>query len=139
MGGTAAGGGGRPLGTVVLVLATPLLARLSPTRLTRALAWAIAVPGRRGSSRSAQVRVERAIGIAARFRTQTCLTRGIARYLVLRRAGLAVELVFGLGSPQGSFSGHCWLELDGLPQLEEIDPRPLFPEVLRIPAAGAGA
>lgn len=55
---------------------------------------------------------------------------------MLRRAGLPVELVFGLGMPNGPYEGHCWLELDGLPYLEATDPRGVFPEVFRVPGAG---
>ena len=130
-------GSARPVPTIALVLATPLLARLSPLRLRRVLSYAIAAPWpRRASPEEARAQVERAIGIAARLRTQTCLTRGISRYVVLRRAGLAVELVFGLGAPSGRFEGHCWLELEGRPYLETTDPRGLFPEVFRVPGGG---
>lgn len=106
-------------------------------RLRRVLSYAIAAPWpRRVSPQAAGARVERAIGIAARHRPQTCLSRGISRYVVLRRAGLPVELVFGLGMPNGPYEGHCWLELDGLPYLEATDPRGVFPEVFRVPGAG---
>jgi hypothetical protein len=137
---TAAGArSARPLATVALVLATPLLARLAPARLSRVLARA-AGPARRPhrSAEAASARVERAIALASRLRRQTCLTRGLSRYIVLRRAGLPVELVFGLGASAGAHAGHCWLELDGAPYLEETDPRRLFPEILRVPAAGSG-
>jgi Transglutaminase-like superfamily len=130
-------GSARTVATVALVLATPLLARLTPLRLRRVLSYAIAAPWpRRASPQAARARVERAIGVAARLRPQTCLTRGISRYVVLRRAGLPVELVFGIGTPSGPYEGHCWLELDGAPYLEATDPRGVFPETFRIPGAG---
>ena len=105
-------------------------------RLRSVLSYAIAVPWpRRTSLEAARARVERAIGVAAKVRPQTCLTRGISRYVVLRRAGLPVELVFGLGTPGGPHEGHCWLELDGAPYLEATDPRSVFPETFRVPGA----
>lgn len=54
-----------------------------------------------------------------------CLTRGLTHYYFLRRAGMEVDLVFGIGM-QGSREGHCWLVLEGRPYLEKIDPRKLF-------------
>lgn len=61
----------------------------------------------------------------------SCLTRGLARYYFLRRAGLDVSLHFGIG-PTGKekeFSGHCWLVKEGEPYLEARDPRPLFTDM----------
>jgi hypothetical protein len=55
--------------------------------------------------------------------------------VVLRRAGLPVDLVFGLGAPAGVADGHCWLELHGRPYLEREDPRSVFPEMYRLPRA----
>ena len=126
-----------PVLTVGLVLASPLLARLRPRRLSRVLSLVAARAGRlpRRDTRVAVARVDRALAIAARVRPQTCLTRGISRFVVLRRAGLPVELVFGLGPQDGDYAGHCWLELDGAPYLEQEDPRATFPEVLRVPSA----
>jgi hypothetical protein len=66
----------------------------------------------------------------------TCLTRGVARYYFLRRAGMNVALAFGVGHPaQMDAAGHCWLVKDGQPFLEREDPRPMFIEVFRIAAA----
>lgn len=126
-----------PVLTVGLVLTSPLLARLPPSRLCRVLSLVAVRAGRlpRRDVRFAIARVERALSIAARVRPQTCLTRGISRFVVLRRAGFPVELVFGLGPQAGDYAGHCWLELDGAPYLEQEDPRETFPEVLRVPSA----
>ena len=124
--------------TIALVLATPLLTRLRPRRLCRVLSL---VASRDRTARrdavAATARVDRALAIAERVQRQTCFTRGISRFLVLRRAGLPVELVFGLGPRDGDFAGHCWLELDGEPHLEPEDPRELFPEILRVPTAAS--
>jgi hypothetical protein len=62
-----------------------------------------------------------------------CLTRGITRYYFLRRAGLAVELCFGIGTVDDALVGHCWLVKDDEPYLETDDPRPVFREIYRIP------
>ena len=63
-----------------------------------------------------------------------CLTRGLTLYWFLRRAGLDVELRFGLDpGVSGPTDGHCWLTLDGEPYLEKRDPRPHFAELYRLP------
>jgi hypothetical protein len=66
-----------------------------------------------------------------------CLTRGLTLYWFLRRAGLDVELRFGLDpAHDGDLTdGHCWLTLDGAPYLEPRDPRPRFTELYRLPLA----
>lgn len=120
------------VGTLMLALSAPALARLRPRHLARALAWATARPSR-GVTEAAVARAERALSISGRLRRHTCLTRGIVRFVALRRAGLPVDLVFGLGAPSGVADGHCWLELDGRPFLEREDPRSVFPEMYRLP------
>lgn len=63
-----------------------------------------------------------------------CLTLGLTRYYFLRRAGLDVALLFGMGrvrEGQGP-EGHCWLVRDGEPYLENVDPRPIYAEMWRI-------
>jgi Transglutaminase-like superfamily len=66
-----------------------------------------------------------------------CLTRGITRFLLLRRAGVDVSLCFGVGVVDGAFVAHCWLDRAGCPILETADPRGVFPEVARIPGVRA--
>ncbi len=70
-----------------------------------------------------------------------CLIRGVTRYYFLRRAGVDVRLVFGLGASGDTFEGHCWLVRDGRPFLEASDPRTMFRETYSIPrqAGAAGA
>lgn len=67
-----------------------------------------------------------------------CLTRGITLYWFFRRAGLDVELRFGL-DPRAiePADGHCWLTLDGEPYLEKRDPRLHFTELYRLPLVAA--
>lgn len=52
---------------------------------------------------------------------RTCLYRSLARYAVLRRAGVPVRFVMGV-APSGGEEAHAWLELDGRP-FEELGPR----------------
>jgi hypothetical protein len=56
----------------------------------------------------------------------------------LRRAGLDVELRFGLDTQSvPATDGHCWIALDGEPFLERVDPRPRFAETYRLPLVAA--
>ena len=67
-----------------------------------------------------------------------CLTRGVTLFWFLRRAGLDVELRFGLDPAEDDTTdGHCWLSLDGEPFLEKRDPRPRFAELYRLPLPAA--
>jgi hypothetical protein len=65
-----------------------------------------------------------------------CLTHGVTLYYGLRRRGIDVSLVFGIGPVNGAMEGHCWIELDGQPVLEPADPRAAFTEVTRISRFG---
>jgi hypothetical protein len=58
-----------------------------------------------------------------------CLTRGLTLFYFLRRAGVDVALLFGVGEIDGKPAGHCWIVRGGEPFLEEEDPRPHFTEV----------
>lgn len=63
-----------------------------------------------------------------------CLVRGITRYRFLREAGVDTALCFGIGRLPGqeSFTGHCWLEMDGRAVAEPRDPRPIYTETYRV-------
>ena len=63
-----------------------------------------------------------------------CLVRGITRYRFLREAGVDVTLCFGIGRLPGqeSFTGHCWLEMDGRALAEPREPRPIYTETYRV-------
>ena len=68
---------------------------------------------------------------------QGCLTRAVTLYWFLARAGMPVELRFGIArdaSPDIAADGHAWLALDGAPFLEKVDPEPKFTVTYRIPA-----
>ena len=62
-----------------------------------------------------------------------CLTRGVTLYWLLRRAGVPVELCFGVGRPGEELAGHCWLTRDGRPYLEPADAPAYFDALYRIP------
>jgi hypothetical protein len=63
-----------------------------------------------------------------------CLVRGITRYRFLREAGVDATLCFGIGRLPGqeSFTGHCWLEMDGRALAEPREPRPIYTETYRV-------
>ncbi len=65
-----------------------------------------------------------------------CLTRGVTLYYALRRDGIDLALAFGVGTDQGAPAGHCWLDLDGKPFLERVDPLDKFTEVVRLSPTG---
>jgi hypothetical protein len=87
-------------------------------------------------------RLERLVALAPRVahplvRTG-CLPRGVTLFWFLRRAGLDVELRFGVDpEDRHAVDGHCWLALDGEPFLEKRDPRPRFAELYRVPLPAA--
>jgi hypothetical protein len=65
-----------------------------------------------------------------------CLTRGVTLFWFLRRAGVDVELRFGLDvADPDAADGHCWLALDDEPYMEKVDPRERFAELYRFPLA----
>ena len=87
-------------------------------------------------------RLDRLIALAPRVARPLvrpgCLTRGVTLFWFLRRAGLNVELSFGIDpGDEQTTDGHCWLVLDEEPFLEKVDPRPRFAEVYRLPLATA--
>lgn len=115
-------------------VATPLLASLSLASLERVLEPGI-VP--RPTNASDGVKALGYVeGILPRLRglaRTDCLGRSIVRYYALRRIGFAVTLVFGVGMLNDHPEGHCWLEKDGQPYLEERDPRSRFVPTYTIP------
>jgi len=80
-------------------------------------------------------RIDRLLAAGRPFVRSGCLTRGLTLYYFLRREGVPVTLCFGMGRVDGAFSGHCWVVHNGEPLAEKRDPRPLFAETFRIPAA----
>lgn len=117
----------------------PLLMRLPLPRLAALLARP---PARRRPSRAAVARLDALVALAPRVAhpvvRRGCLTRGVTLFWFLRRAGVDVELCFGVDpAPGADADGHCWLVRDGRPFLEHADPRVRFAETFRLPAVRA--
>ena len=117
--------------------AVPLLMRLPLPRLAALLTR----PPRRPPPSAKDIeRLERMVALAPRVARPLvrtgCLTRGLTLFWFLRRAGLDVELRFGLElNEREARDGHCWLALADEPFLERVDPRPRFAELYRLPLA----
>lgn len=79
-------------------------------------------------------RIDRLIRVGWPVVRRGCLVRGITRYRFLREAGVDVTLCFGIGRLPGqeSFTGHCWLEMDGRAVAEPQEPRPIYTETYRV-------
>jgi hypothetical protein len=113
----------------------PWLMRLPLTRLSTLLNR----PAAAGHPAASEIeRLDRLVSLAPRIAyplvRSGCLTRGVTLFWFLRRAGLDVELAFGLDARQDpAIDGHCWLTLAGEPYLEKLDPRSRFAELYRIP------
>jgi hypothetical protein len=127
----------------------PLLMRLPLPRVAALLTRAPRrpdgrpdVPTARDPAAAEVERLDRLIALAPRVARPLvrpgCLTRGVTLFWFLRRAGLNVELSFGIDpGDEQTTDGHCWLVLDEEPFLEKVDPRPRFAEVYRLPLATA--
>lgn len=114
-------------------IAVPVLLRLSLPRMAR-LIEKIAGPRRHRvlhplDHGSLAACVEAAMTIGSPIVRRGCLTRGLTLYYFLRRAGVDVDLCFGVGRLAGDFCGHCWLLLNGEPFLEKKDPQREFTAV----------
>lgn len=124
--------------------AVPLLMRLPLPRVASLLTGPPRrIPTRRPPPSAAELeRLERLVTLAPRLAHPLvrpgCLTRGVTLFWFLRRAGLDVELRFGLDADdRDAIDGHCWLSLDGEPFLERRDPRARFAELFRLPLPAA--
>jgi hypothetical protein len=115
----------------------PLLMRLPLPRLAALLTRR---PARRRQPAAAVQRLDALVALAqgvAPCVRGGCLTRGVTLFWFLRRAGVDVQLCFGLdpaaGDAAAAADGHCWLVHDGEPFLERADPRTRFAETFRLP------
>ncbi len=114
--------------------AVPTVVRLPLPRLARL----VTRPPRSASPDPDELeRLQRVTALAPRIARPLvrsgCLTRGLTLFWFLRRAGLDVELRFGVDAAAGSEAdGHCWLTLAGEPYLERQDLR-RFTELYRLP------
>ena len=73
--------------------------------------------------------VERALSLSERvvgrlrLAPNTCLFRALTRYAMLRNAGYPARFVMALDGHSPELVGHAWVELDGRPLGEKIEPR----------------
>ncbi len=111
---------------VITRLRLPLLVRRLPLPATLE---ALSPRPRRSREAGAPVeRIERALArsqwLVQRMRVvpNTCLYRALARYSMLRRAGHSARFVMGLDPRRSDVLGHAWVELDGRPLGEDVDP-----------------
>ena len=115
--------------------AVPLLMRLPLPKLQSLLRprtlTPIAAPAR---VQQIAVYVDAAIQLGRPLIEDRCLIRGLTLYTFLSRAGLDVELCFGVGSRKVNHPGHCWLVRDGKPFLEPQDPQARYKPFYYFPA-----
>ena len=78
--------------------------------------------------------VDAAIQAGSPLIEHRCYIRGLTLYYFLNRAGLAVELCFGVGSEDAGHPRHCWLVRDGKPFLEAQDPQAFYTPIYYFPA-----
>jgi hypothetical protein len=124
------------LRATMIAAAVPVLKRLPLHRLARVLEPRGRVAGSGGLPAPVIVQVvDNVIGRGRPLIRGGCMTTGLTRYWFLRRAGLDVALCFGVGKLGGQDAAHCWLEHEGVPFFEPMDPRPIFTTVATISAA----
>jgi hypothetical protein len=130
----------RALPILAIAALVPLLMRL-PLRRLEALIEPRRPPERPDAARQAWLErhVDDILAAGHPVVRPGCLTRGVTHYFFLRRAGVDLQLQFGIGRPQGRDEGHCWLVRNGKPYLERVDPRPVFISTYAIPAASQPA
>lgn len=130
---------------LVFAAAVPLLFRWKVSAWSRLLHIRL---GRRGAAvRPGEEEVilrcvELAIGLGRPVVRNNCLTRGVTRYVFLRRAGVDVSLCFGAASKEGellSATGHCWLVRGGRAYLEASEPLSHFVPIYLVPAGALPA
>jgi hypothetical protein len=83
------------------------------------------VPGSRGAPLSVALStLSMTEGALGRLRAvpDTCLYRALARYAVLRGAGHPARFVMAVDPRREEVAGHAWVELDGEPLGEAVDP-----------------
>ena len=86
-------------------------ASLPPIDLTSSEIWRV-------------VRIVEAICRRTRVFPDTCLYRALTRYALLRRSGHAAKFVMGMDPRvREDLTAHAWVELDGMPYQEALDPR----------------
>ncbi len=70
------------------------------------------------------LRVVEAFYRRTRLLPDTCLYRALTRYALLRQSGHAATFVMGMDPRvREDLTAHAWVELDGAPYQEALDPR----------------
>jgi hypothetical protein len=120
------------LRALVVGILAPLLLRARPERLARLLEPRRAVRPQDDEELAGMLRLTDVTLARGRPFVRTgCLTRGVTRYWMLRRAGAEVALCFGVGSVAGNVEAHCWIAQGSTPILEPPDVQQ-FHEMFRI-------
>ncbi len=117
-------------GVLVMAPVVPALMRLPMPTVDRLLRRTRPRSPRRLSDERVAAVVEVAQQFAHPVVRRGCLTRGVSLFWLL---GGDLRLCFGIGGADDDFSGHCWLERDGEPHLEKVDPRERFPPQFELP------
>ncbi|HKP21077.1 MAG TPA: lasso peptide biosynthesis B2 protein [Thermoleophilaceae bacterium] len=124
---------------LLVAVSVPLIARLPLARQEALLEPRNPAPPDPEREAWLVANVDRLLSAARPVVRAGCLTRGLTYYFFLRRAGVDVQLRYGLATPIGDSDGHCWLVRDGEPFLERADPRDRYVETYSIPRAHARA
>jgi hypothetical protein len=124
---------------LLVAMSVPLITRLPLTRQEALLEPRRPAPPDPAREAWLVANVDRLLSAGRPVVRPGCLTRGLTHYYFLRRAGVDVQLRYGLGRPIGETDGHCWLVRDGEPFLERVDPRGRYVETYSIPQAHAHA
>ena len=112
---------------VLFALAAPWLLRLPLRRLQACIEPSRPARSLHREQVSRVIRLTEVVCRLARpYLARPCQLRGLILYYFLRRAGVEVALVFGIGRMGGIYTGHCWLVKDREPYLEPVDPRNHF-------------
>ena len=119
----------------VFAAIVPLLMRLPLPRLP-SLLRPRRVPAVAGQAKVQQIAsyVDGAMQLGTPLIQHRCLTRGLTLFYFLSRAGLDVELCFGIGSKEDNYPGHCWLVRDAESFLEPQNPYARYQTYYHFPA-----
>jgi hypothetical protein len=121
---------------VAFAAAVPLLLRFPLPRMAALVTHPVRA---RGASEDEAARLWRLMELAVQFGYPLvrpgCLTRGVTLFWFMRRAGVDVELRFGLDPAVRELTeAHCWLARSGEPYGEKVDVA-RFTELYRLPLA----
>lgn len=97
--------------------------------------------GRKRPGAGQQAEVQRRVrGLLSRLPApwrETCLTRSVVLYHLLRKAGIPLELCIGVRRKPESLDAHAWLMRDGA-TYGELPPDYPYAEIVRFPGSATG-